>query len=115
MLAAYPIHEPGNLRMSAKSSRGCKAPFQFPVAEKGMDRPVADRMNRHRVAAAAALRDRVMPFDTTTQRTTAEKAGRPVLPSHFLSQWRRANQANTIAPTTTQKVTTPQKAHGRCA
>ena len=70
-----PAEEIGHRRMLSQPLR-LAGPFELGIAEIGMNRAVADRMKRHHLAPAAALRHGVVPFDTPAQRTGAEPAGR---------------------------------------
>lgn len=99
--------------MGAKPVRVGIIARQRRIAEHGMDRPMADRMKRHRLAPAAALRHAVVIFDPRTERAPAQETGRR--PAHRLSQFLHLNQSSTAIPTAAQKATTPQKAQWVCA
>ncbi len=58
-----------------RESRSFRAHLgQVHVAEAGVDGAVADRVHRHRCAAAAALGRGMMPFHAATERPAAEPA-----------------------------------------
>jgi len=111
ILAQYPRHEFRDLRMRAKRFRRSITTLDLAIGEQAVDGAVADRMQRRGFAAAAALRHDVVPFHPAAQRPPAQEAGF----GQRRSQWRPMNQPVTVTPTTTQKMTTPQKDQGLCA
>ncbi len=113
VLVPHPVDEAGDLRMPAERGGVGVAALELGVGEGRVDGAVADGMDRNRVAAAAALRDRVVPFDPPAKRAAAQEAWRRLVQRR--SQWRNMNQPSTTAPTRKQKPTTPQKAQGRPA
>ena len=52
-----------------------------------MDSPVADWVNGHSLAAAAALGNGVVPFSPSAKRPGAQEAARLFLRAHRFSQW----------------------------
>ena len=55
---------------------GTAGPGQRGVGEMGVDRPVADRMDRHRLAPAFRLRHAMVPLHLVAERPMAEPAAR---------------------------------------
>jgi len=97
--------------MRAKRFRRSEAPLDFAVGKQAVDGAVADRMQRGSFAAAAALRHDVVPFNPVSERPPTQEADF----GQRRSQWRPMNTPVTVTPTTTQKMTTPQKDQGLCA
>ena len=64
---------------------GAAPALQFRVGEGGMDGAVADRMDRHRLAPAAAFGNEVMMLDPPSERTAAQEAG--AVTRYRRSQW----------------------------
>lgn len=75
VLARDPIHELRDLGMRPQRFGGRVASLQFLVGEGGVDDAVADRVDGHRLLAAAALGDCVVPLHLLSQGTAAEEAG----------------------------------------
>lgn len=57
-------------------------PRQFNIRESGMQRSMADRMHRNRIAPTAAFGNRMVPFDTPAKWAFAKPAGLRVGISH---------------------------------
>ena len=71
---------------------------------------MADGMERHGLAAAAAAGHRVMMLDPPAERAAAQEAG---FPAHLFNQWRLVKNPSTTIPTRTQKAAIAQKPHDR--
>ena len=74
-LSGDPAQEAGHFRIGVQRDRRFCMSLQIQVREAGMDRPMADRMDRNRVPSAPALRQRMMPLNPAAERTGAEPAG----------------------------------------
>ena len=74
-LSGDPAQEASNLGVGIQRDRRFRVPLEIEVGEAGMDRPVADRMDRNRVPSAPALWQRMMPLDAAAKTTATEPAG----------------------------------------
>ena len=74
VLLRHPCHEFRHFRMRAQSFGVGEAALQLLVRKGGVDEAVADRMDRNRLAPAAALGHGMMPLNFPPQRPFAEEA-----------------------------------------
>lgn len=72
---ADPFQEAGKVWVGRERDAAFGVPLEIGVRKIGVERPVADRMDRHGLAPATAFRDRMMPFDPGAERPAAEPAG----------------------------------------
>ncbi|GAB5351229.1 hypothetical protein TMRH483_02173 [Qipengyuania sp. 483] len=70
-LVGNPAQEPGHVFRGGKTIPIVTKPRQFGIGEIGVDRLVADRMDRHRCPALLRFWDRMVPLDAAAQRATA--------------------------------------------
>lgn len=65
------VHDPAQKRGKhpplSEQCQVCPDPRQLGIAERRMDRAMADRVERDGAAPAFALRGRMMPFDATAE------------------------------------------------
>jgi hypothetical protein len=71
-LSGDPAQELRHCRMRAQGSRALAVPRQLDIAEIGMDRPVAHRMQRDDDPPAAAPGHRMMPLAAPSERAFAK-------------------------------------------
>ena len=74
-LVGDPTQKAGHFWVGVQRDRRFCISFQIQIREACMDRSMADRMDRNCVPSAAALRQRMMPFNPAAERSGAEPAG----------------------------------------
>ena len=69
-----PFHELGHFHAGQKGMAFTADPAELGIGEMGMDRAMADRVNRHRIPPALGFGHCVVPLHLAAQRASAEPA-----------------------------------------